>query len=110
MDEITEQNLKPEDIEIGGNAYVMLGIDGITKEKPFYAFLKGVELRRVTGKDGTDWGNQTVLLMQSEDGYEYKVTDWNFATKKKFKPSDWIGKKLKFSKWSEKRALLELAE
>lgn len=107
---ITEQTIKPEDCEIGGNAFISLIPAEIDKNKPFYAFVKNFEIKNVKGKDGTDYGKQTVLILESLDGYEYKITDWNFATKKRIKVSDLIGKKVKFSAWSEKRALLDVAE
>jgi hypothetical protein len=97
-------------LETGGNAFVSLEPSELEKEKPFYAFVKNIHPRKVTGKDGTDYGQQIVLDLQSLDGYEYRITDWNYATKKKYKLGDLIGKKVKFSKWTDKRALLEVCE
>lgn len=110
MESIAEQNFKPQDIEIGGNAYQFVDVQNIEKGKPFYYFVKDFEQKDVIAQDGTNYGKQIVLYLADEQGFEYKISDWNFAIKQRFKVKDIIGKKISLSKWTAKKALLEVLE
>ena len=114
--EISETNIRPEDmenLETGGNFQTWFNVENFNKvKKPMEFWIKNFGVDRVKGRTGEDFGQRIVLelLCTDEYGKEYKLSDWNYATKKKYKVTDLVGKKIKLSPFTDKRVLLEVEE
>jgi len=56
----------------------------------------------------TKWGTRIEYTILTMDGYEHKISSWNFIMKKRIKPIDLVGKQICLSPYSEKKLLLEV--
>lgn len=56
----------------------------------------------------TQWGDRVDYELEGQDGYGHIMSSWIFMSKKRYKPSELIGQKIKLSPYSEKKLLLEV--
>lgn len=56
----------------------------------------------------TKWGTRIEYTIMTLDGYEHKISSWNFIMKKRIKPIDLVGKDILLKPYSEKKLLLEV--
>lgn len=96
MGKIEETELSLEQMDmIGGEVYPILEVEMVLQPTRY----KVVE---ATGK-ATQWGQRVDYVLESEQGYRYKISSWNFTSKEKFKPTELIGKYVTLAKWTEKK-------
>jgi len=99
---IEEQTISLEDMEmIGGENYPILEMDMILSKTQY-------KVIDVTAK-ATQWGNRVDYIIESLQGYRYKLSSWNFVTKDKFKAGDILSKNIFLDKFSEKKFRLTLS-
>jgi len=96
---ISEQNIRPEDMELGGNAAPFVDVRDMKEGQTFKYVVK--DYRIVP----TDWGDRVEYLVL--DDYEEKwLSSWNFVTKQKFKVPDLIAKTVFLEKGKGNKPLL----
>ena len=96
--EIKQTNVVPEEIEIGG--LQRLDIDSLQIGQIVKYKVVSYEMRE------TEWGPRVDFVIQ-DDHAQWILSSWNLSSKKRFKPSEIIGKEFVFNKKNEKK--LEIA-
>jgi len=96
--EIKQTNVVPQEMEIGG--LQRLDIDSLQIGQIVKYKIVACEVR------ATEWGDRVDFTIQDDYG-QWILSSWNIASKKRFKPSEILGKEFAFTKKNEKK--LEIA-
>ena len=96
--EIKQTNVMPEEMEIGG--LQRIDIESLTIGQIVKYKIVSFEILK------TEWGDRVDFVIQDDYG-QWILSSWNIASKKRFKPSEVVGKDCIFTKKNEKK--LEIA-
>lgn len=100
------KSVPEEIIDLTNDTTVLGGAPSINVEDFKNAgFRRGYEVKGIEGVK-TGWGNRIDFTLLGDDGYESKISSWNFHCQKRFKPMEILNTRIFLEPGNHEKKLL----